>query len=550
MTLAILGGLGLFLLGMSTMTEGLRSLAGSTLRTVLTRAAASPTKGMIWGALVTLIVQSSSATTMTTIGLVSAGLLSFSQAIGVVFGANLGTTGTGWLVALVGVKFSLTAASMPLVFVGAFLRLLGKGRWSAVGSAAAGFALLLIGLSALQEGMAGLATRINPGDLPSVAGLAEGEWWAVFGLFKLVIAGIVMTTVMQSSSASVAATLSALHAGAIGPDQAAALVIGQNIGSAVSSAIAAIGATIPARRTAAAHVLFNVFTAIIALGAFPYYAPLILRVASGQGAMNPTILIATFHTLYNAIGVAILLPMVRPFSRSVERLVPTRGPVFVRFLDPATLAIPPVAVEAARRTIAFTLHTLCDSVVHAMERAAVRGGRADLEQATVREAGEALHHTRLFLAGLAQPPATDSERERLTGVLHALDHTTRLTDNIESLVSQTGADALWIDPDLNRAVDLTKRSLEVASAVAWPAADLVGPPVDPESRLAELAQSAAELAELRRTHRRGTFGAAAELKPSAGVDDAITRIDRMRLLDRLSYHAWRAATHAAGAAAR
>jgi len=119
--ISVIGGVGLFLLGMTVMTDGLKALAGSALRTVLGKAAATPLRGSFWGALVTLLVQSSSATTMTTIGLVSAGLLTFPQGLGLVFGANVGTTGTGWLVALIGVRVSLTAAALPMVFVGALI---------------------------------------------------------------------------------------------------------------------------------------------------------------------------------------------------------------------------------------------------------------------------------------------------------------------------------------------------------------------------------------------------------------------------------------------
>jgi len=116
--ISVIGGVGLFLLGMTVMTDGLKALAGSALRAVLSKAAATPLRGSFWGALVTLLVQSSSATTMTTIALVSAGLLTFSQGLGLIFGANVGTTGTGWLVALIGVRVSLTAAALPMIFLG------------------------------------------------------------------------------------------------------------------------------------------------------------------------------------------------------------------------------------------------------------------------------------------------------------------------------------------------------------------------------------------------------------------------------------------------
>ena len=137
--ISVLGGVGLFLLGMTVMTGGLKAMAGSALRTVLGRAAATPLRGSFWGALITLLVQSSSATTMTTIGLVSAGLLTLPQGLGLVFGANVGTTGTGWLVALIGVRVSLTAAALPIIFIGALIKLLGRGRVSGAGAALAGF---------------------------------------------------------------------------------------------------------------------------------------------------------------------------------------------------------------------------------------------------------------------------------------------------------------------------------------------------------------------------------------------------------------------------
>jgi len=224
MTISILGGVGLFLLGMTVMTGGLKTLAGPALRTVLGKAAATPLRGAFWGAVVTLLVQSSSATTMTTIGLVSAGLLTFPQGLGLVLGANVGTTGTGWLVALIGVRVSLTAAALPMIFVGALIKLLGRGRVSAAGAALAGFAHVLFGLTTLQQGMGGgLAERLHPADLPAVLG-APGVGWLSGSLAVLMLIGVglLMTAVMQSSTAAIAITLSAHYAGAIGLDQACA----------------------------------------------------------------------------------------------------------------------------------------------------------------------------------------------------------------------------------------------------------------------------------------------------------------------------------------
>jgi phosphate:Na+ symporter len=194
---SIVGGVGPFLLGMAVMTDGLKALAGTALKTVLEKAAATPLLGTFWGAIITLLVQSSSATTMTTIGLVSAGLLTFPQGLSLVFGANIGTTGTGWLVAAFGVRISLTAAALPIVFVGALMKVVGRGRLAAAGAAIAGFALILVGLSTLQEGMSGLAEQLHPSDLPTVTNPAGVI--ALAGLARvllLVAVGAVMTTVM------------------------------------------------------------------------------------------------------------------------------------------------------------------------------------------------------------------------------------------------------------------------------------------------------------------------------------------------------------------
>src|SRR5215813_13447018 len=290
-TISILGGVGLFLLGMTVMTTGLRGLAGSELRAVLSKAAATPLRGAFWGGVATLLAQSSSATTMTTIGLVSAGLLTFPQSLGLVFGANVGTTGTGWLLALIGLPVSLTAAALPMIFIGA---LLGGGRVSAAGAALAGFGLVLFGLTTLQQGMGGLAERLHPADLPAVLGSPDAGWWAgLLGVLALVVAGLVMTALMQSSTAAIAVTLSAHYAGAVGLDQACALIIGQNIGTATSSALAAIGASITAKRLAIAYVLFKLVAAVIALVLFPVVTPLIVRAANSVDGVT---LLAGYHT--------------------------------------------------------------------------------------------------------------------------------------------------------------------------------------------------------------------------------------------------------------
>src|SRR5499425_1446763 len=388
--IGILGGVGLFLLGMTVMTDGLKALAGSALRTALSKAAANPLSGALWGAVVTLLVQSSSAVTMTTIGIVSAGLLTFPQGLGLVFGANVGTTGTGWLVALIGVRVSLAVYALPMIFVGALARLLAGGRIAAAGGALAGFALVLYGLTTLQQGMGGLAESLHPSDLPAVLG-APGVGWIAgsVGLMTLIVVGLAMTAVMQSSTAAIAVTISAFYAGAVSLEQGAALIIGQNIGTATSSALAAIGASATAKRLALAYVLFKVIAAIIAIVAFPFTTALMKAAVASVDGMT---LLAAYHTAYNVVGVAVLLPATPWFTRVVERLLPSRQTAVQRALDPSVLASPVLAIETARRAVADVLTSTATSV------SAVFSGGAGPAPRDSMAATAALEQVRDFLS--------------------------------------------------------------------------------------------------------------------------------------------------------
>jgi phosphate:Na+ symporter len=550
--ISVLGGVGLFLLGMTVMTDGLKALAGSALRTVLGKAAATPLRGSFWGALVTLLIQSSSATTMTTIALVSAGFLTFSQGLSLVFGANVGTTGTGWLVALIGVRVSLTAAALPMIFVGALIKLLASGRLSGAGAAFAGFGLVLFGLTTLQQGMGGLADRLHPADLPAVLAGPDAQWWrAMFGALVLVAAGVVMTAVMQSSTAAIAVTLSAYHAGAVGLDQGCALIIGQNIGTATSSALAAIGASTTAKRLAIGYVLFKLIAAAIALVLFPIVTPLLVRAAK---ATDGVALLAAYHTAYNVVGVAVLLPLIDRFTRLVERILPERGSALTRCLDPSALATPILAVEAVRRTIARALVAVCGSVEAALV-AETRGTPvAGKGAGPAHEAVVALRQAQVFLSDVAGPPNTDDEQRRLTSTLHALDHASRLAETAEGIDFA----AVGVGPDETRAgalcADAMRSAISVAEDVAVPLGTDQSPQGSPaascakapsaDEALVQLERCATELEKLERTRRSVTLGAVAN--GSLTADAAILRVDTLRSLQALVRHAWRSSVHLVG----
>jgi phosphate:Na+ symporter len=561
---SIVGGVGLFLLGMAVMTDGLKALAGTALKTVMEKAAATPLLGTFWGAVITLIVQSSSATTMTTIGLVSAGLLTFPQGLSLVFGANIGTTGTGWLVAAFGVRISLTAAALPIVFVGALLKVVGRGRVAAAGSAIAGFALILVGLSTLQQGMGGLAESLHPSDLPTITNAAGAITLAgMANVLLLVVVGALMTTVMQSSTASIAVTLSALHAGAVGLDQGLALVIGQNIGTATSSAVAAIGASSTAKRLAAAYIAFKLVAALIAIVLFPFVTPAIVRAAH---AIDATTLLAAYHTAYNVIGVAVLLPLMGPFTRLIERFVPERGSPFTKYLDPAALRSPMVAVEAVRRTVERALETLCVATANGLDGAAAGGAvRPALDEATLAQASDGVRAASDFLSK-SDPPPSDEGHAWFTSTVHALDHASRLAESVEAM-AKTGV--MTDGPEELSAAALCAQSMRDAAGAAANLAVASGPGHGTHDELARtiagaktsvatrpqagndgsqnLERAAKALADLRAAHRSATLDMVASGKVTAS--QAIARVDAVALMSRLAHHAWRAVAHLERAAA-
>ncbi len=515
MIAAIIGGIGLFLLGMVLLTDGLKAAAGDALRSVLVRFTGGPIRAMATGAAATAVVQSSSATVLTTIGFVSAGLLTFPQAVGVIFGANLGTTSTGWIVSLVGLRFSMSAIALPLVGVGALMRLLSRGRVAESGLALAGFGLIFVGIDVLQEGMAGLSTRLDPGDFPN------GTWGARLLLVGL---GAAMTVVMQSSSAAVATTLTALHTGAIGLDQAAALVVGQNIGTTVKAALAAIGASTPVRRTAVAHILFNGITGLIAFLLIPAVLMLDRWWAATPGGSDPAVLIAGFHTTFNLLGVLALAPFITRFADLVTRLVSERGPLLTRHLDPSLATVPAVAVEAAGRTIQDVAATLVDLFVALLSKPGAPPDPAHLEAARI-----ALSDTRRFLAGI-QAAQNPDRPERHLGVLHAIDHLDRLVERLTDAPPPH-----FIDDDYREAAAHARS--ELAPTLAWFRGVGQTAPTGCYEQLAE------ELAERRRIHRATQLEAAA----AGGLDpdSALARLDAMRWLDSSAYHLWRVAHHLA-----
>lgn len=408
----VAGGIGLFLLGMSLMTEGLKNMAGESVRKALMRFTRSPRSGVLTGLLATVVTQSSSATIIITVGFVGAGMLAYSQALGVVLGASVGTTFTGWLVAIVGFKLQLGAIASVLILIGALLRLFGGARRSGLAFTLAGFGLVFVGIVNLQQGMAGLQAHVDLGFMPADH---------LIGKLMLMVVGTAFTLLTQSSTAGVISTLAALHTGIVDFEQAAALVVGMNVGTTFTSAIATIGGNVHVRRTGFSHVVFNTIVSGCAIFLItPYIAlwqALLPEVQLGEIAL------VSFHTLFNLVGVLLILPFIGHYARFIKRLFPDK-PEQQALLDSSLLKYPELALADVQKVLISQARLMAEQLTYIL-------GETPRPVSLV-STGAALAEVRQYLDMLHLDSSDGKEWERLLTCIHILDHLQRLYDRCQN----------------------------------------------------------------------------------------------------------------------
>ena len=345
MTLDILfnaaGGLALFMMAMAMMTDGLKVFAGSALKNILQNWTASIPRAVLTGALITGFVQSSSAVTVATIGFVNAGILTLRQAIGVIFGSNVGTTITGWLVSIIGFGIKIEALSMPMLALGVIIRYVAGGkRLQGLGQSMIGLALFFLGLSILKAAFSGVADTFGSGIFTTRD---------VGGAWIFVLIGFAITVLTQSSSAAIAIILTAAGEEVIGVNVAAAAIIGANVGTTSTAVLAALNATPNARRVAAGHVAFNVITGVLALAILPLVIWFVAKAGHMIGISDqPVPFLDFFHTAFNILGVVLLTPFIGRLTGILEKMFRTQEETLSRpqFLD-KTVATTPVLAMAA-----------------------------------------------------------------------------------------------------------------------------------------------------------------------------------------------------------
>lgn len=428
--ITLAGGVGLFLLGMQVLTDALRQLASRQMRAILARFTTSPLTGTLTGAVTTAVIQSSSATMVTVIGFVGAGLMSFPHALGVIYGANIGTTMTGWIVAMVGLKLHLGTIALPILLAATLARTVLRGRGAQVALTVAGFALVFVGLEMMQDAAAGVESWLTPDRLPGDTAL--GRLW-------MVAAGAVLTIVIQSSSAGVATALVLVTSGAMSLEQAAAMVIGMNVGTTFTAILAAFGGSRDMHRTALAHLLYNVVSAIVAFALLGPVVTGLARVFPGDA----TTALVVFHTLFNVTGAVIMLPMTAPFARVIERLVPGGEASLTQALNPRLLGDPLAAMDGAL-ACADAVATVLFTALGQTLRPGARGVATAEDAAQVEPA---LDDLRDYLSRIQVPADQETARNRYTALLHMVDHLGRLA---EQLMAEHRIAPLQTDPMLRR----------------------------------------------------------------------------------------------------
>jgi len=417
---SIAGGLALFLYGIGLMGTGLQKIAGERMRRILALLTTSPWAGTLVGAGVTAIIQSSSATTVMVIGFVNAGLMTLTQAIGVILGASVGTTITAQLLA-----FKVTKLALPVLAVGFAIQFVcKKDIYKYFGHFLLGFGILFLGLNMMTQITKPLLD--NEGVRQAFIRYSENP---ILGL----LAGMIVTFIVQSSSATVGLVLVLASSGLISLNAAIPLILGDNIGTTITALIASIGFGRSAKRAAISHLLFKVIGAIIVMLLLRFYLRVVLYTSSDVARQ-----VANAHTLFNVMNTLIFLPFVGLYAKFIKLIIPGEDSILEtepKYVDYGLLRVPSVAIDQAIKEICRMLEITREMVGNAMS------GLFDGDSARVAEVEqqeEIVDNLQLvvteYVTALSQRQLGVSESERIPMLLHSVNDVERIGDHAENLV--------------------------------------------------------------------------------------------------------------------
>jgi len=439
-----LGGLGMFLLGMKIMSEGLQKVAGKKMRQFLGMVSNNRFVGCAVGTIVTGVIQSSSATTVMLVGFVDAGLLTLRQAIGVVLGANIGTTVTAQLIA-----FDIEAYALPAVAAGVMLKFFtGRRKWSYVGDAILGFGLVFYGLALMKSGFAPL--RRDP---LFVSFFTRFQADTSGGILLCVLAGTILTMILQSSSATVGITMALASQGLLNFDASVALILGENIGTTITAQLASVGANVNARRTAMAHTLFNVIGVVYVVILFPFFVQMVVWLTGhlfhigppglhiAEGYPNISRYIANSHSLFNIINTTLFLAVLPILVKAAAWLTPrSKGQkeldelYHIKHIDLRYFDTPSVALSQARAEIVRmgeAVQVMFDDVMESLRL------RNTKELSKWRKREDALdtlqREITQFLVRVMQDPILPEESREVASLMRMVNNLERTGDAIENV---------------------------------------------------------------------------------------------------------------------
>jgi phosphate:Na+ symporter len=432
--IVLIGGLGMFIYGMVLMNEGLQLAAGDRLRRMLETFTKTRYRGLAAGTGVTALIQSSSATTVMLVGFVNAGLMTFTQSLGVILGADIGTTITAQIVAFNVILY----LSFPCIGIGLLLYMVGNRRVVKYsGEILLGFGLLFLGMEIMKGAMVPLK---NSGTFEGWITSLGSHW------FLGLLLGIIITSIVQSSSATTSLVVAMGATGVLsigGADPlriAIPIILGCNIGTCITAWIASIGTSLPAKRVAWAHYIFKITAVVLVLPFLAWYPTLVRWVSEGLGASPDNIgrQIAWAHTIFNVILTLIWLPFVPQFAALIKKIKKGTEPEIMRdplFLDPRIFHSPALALEMARKEITrmgrLTLEML-HSAVGYLKKIDRSGKKQLLEMESIVDS--LAHSITEYLSKLSQEPLADEQSDKLAGYMHAVNDIERIGDHAENIM--------------------------------------------------------------------------------------------------------------------
>jgi len=461
--LQLIGALGFFIYGMKVMSDGIQKVAGSKMREILSAMTSNRFLGLLTGFLVTALVQSSSATTVMIVSFVNAGLLSLVESIGVIMGANIGTTITAWLISILGFKVKISAVALPIIAIGFPLLFSSRTKWNSWAQVLIGFAILFMGLDELKNAVPDL--KSNPQILSFLQHYANLGYLSTF---IFIIVGTIITLVVQSSSAAMALTLVMCYEGWIPFELAAAMVLGENIGTTITANVAALVGNVHAKRAAGAHFIFNVFGVTWMFIVFPFFLRGISWYMGNYMSMFPSadsvnfnpehipIALSIFHTSFNILNVVLLIWFVPFIAKTVTKVIPSKGDdedFSLEFIGRGLMKTPEISlVEVENEIVKFAKLNLkgVNKISELIEETELKN-----QQRLIKKIKEYEEHTDLielkvgeFLMELSRSELSNESSRRVQSFLSVVNHMESIGDiyyQMSQSVEQKIEKKIWFE---------------------------------------------------------------------------------------------------------